>query len=128
MAVTIEVLDISGMSKGERPRSDFVPKTVQPGAKRDAVTFDLPTGNVPICTVNLSEDNKEANIYVIKENTYLPVVMGYEKVQILVSDENEDEFPEQRIATLTPKNRSYALPLKHEGKLTGRYVNFFLED
>lgn len=127
MPVLVETLDISRMSKDGRPTSKYH-TSIPAGIKNAAVTFDFPTGKEPICVVNCEADNREARIYIIKENTYLPVYVSAKVEQVLASDENEDDFPQQRIATLTPSARSFPLEVKRNGEKTGRWVNFFLED
>ncbi len=130
MAVLIETLDISRMSEGGRPVSELL-ATIPVGARNVSVTFGTPTGEKPICVVNCYLNKKhqiQADIYAMKENRYLPVYVSDEVVQVLVSDENGDDFEQQRIATLDPQNRSFPLEIRRNGEKTGRWVNFFLED
>lgn len=130
MAVLVETLDISRMSKDGRPVSEFV-ATIPVGAKNAAVTFDFPTGKEPICVVNCYLNKRhqiQADIYVMKEDRYLPVYVSKDVVQVLVSNENKGDFEQQRIATLNPQNRHFPLEVRRNGEKTGRWVNFFLED
>lgn len=127
MPVYVETLDISRISKNGRPVSEYL-VSIPGGTKNAGVTFDLPTGKEPICVVNCETDNREANIYIVKEHAYLLAYASSELTQILTSDENEDDFPMQRIATLTPDARSFPLEIKRNGQKTGKWINFFLED
>jgi hypothetical protein len=127
MSVLIETLDVSKMSKNGRPVSEYH-TSIPAGVKNAAVTFSSPTGKEPICVVNCDKNNKEADIYIIREHTYLPVYVAPGVEQILTSDENQDDFPMQRIATLTPAARSFPLEIRRNGEKTGRWINFFLED
>lgn len=115
------------MSKNGRPISEYH-ASIPAGTRNAAVTFGHPTGKEPICIVNCQANNRKAGIYIIREHTYLPVYISAEKTQVLTSDENEDDFPMKRIATLTREVRSYSLPIKRNGENIGKWVNFFLED
>lgn len=126
MPVLVERLDISRMSQG-RDIAITYSALINEDSEEAAVLYELPTGSGPILSVKFDEKNKkEARIYVAKENKYLPVWNTPEKIQIVASDESEDDFPQQRIATLTPSSPVYSVPIKRNGEKTGAWAVFRL--
>lgn len=128
MPVLVERIDTSRMVHGEGVAVSFS-AVIKEDSKEAAVMYKPPTGREPILSVKFDEKNKrEARIYVAKENRYLPVWNSDERLQIATSDENEDDFAQQRIATLTPTSRTHVIPIKRQGEKTGAWVQFRLID
>lgn len=127
MPVAIETLDIYGLKSNDREKTVFH-TSVPADGKEYGITYHKSTGKEPICVVKCSVDNTEANIYLIKPHSYIPIFATDGLVQLLVSDNPKDDFPMQRIATLTKRVRGYQLPVRKDGKMTGEWTHFFLEE